>query len=306
MTSPHDSSAASADSSPLLEKALEKSQIVKDKIADCALELSCVNETVKKEMAVGIISQQAEKALAQSEGVEDKVQECADELHGVNEVLAKEIDDLEALNRKLQETERKLSAANNILSNMGDVLTEAHQVAKEATQRSLQDFVTGIPNRQLFNEHLDKAIALAQRGDWILGVMFVDLDGFKRINDIYGHAVGDKVLRVVAQRLQEQARSGDTACRYGGDEFLYLLVNPRNIENIEHIAQKVSARISQIMVIDDLTLAIRSSIGIAVYPGDGSTGVDLVAKADAAMYCAKQKKTGYKFFNKAENRSGGR
>jgi diguanylate cyclase (GGDEF)-like protein len=306
MTSTRNSSAASADSPPLLEKALEKSQIVKDKIEDCALELSGVNETVKKEMAAGITLQQRKEALAQSQGVENKVQECADELHGVNEVLAREIDDREALNRKLQETERKLSAANNILSNMGDVLTEAHQVAKEATQRSLHDFVTGIPNRQLFNEHLEKAIALAQRGGWILGVMFLDLDGFKRINDNYGHAIGDKVLQGVAQRLQEQVRGGDTACRYGGDEFLYLLVNPRNIENIEGIAQKVFARISQTMIHEGLTLAIQPSIGIAVYPGDGSTGVELVAKADAAMYRAKQAKTGYKFFNEAEDRSGGR
>jgi diguanylate cyclase len=306
MNSTHNSSAASADSPRLLETALEKSQIVKDKIADCALELSGVNETVKKEMAAGITLQQAKKALAQSEDVEDKVQECADELHGVNEVLASEIEDREALNRKLQETERKLSAAKNILSNMGDVVAEAHQAAKEATQRSLRDVVTGIPNRQLFNEHLEKAIALAQRGDWILGVMFMDLDGFKRINDTYGHAIGDKVLQVVAQRLQEQVRSGDTACRYGGDEFLYLLVNPRNIENIECIAQKVSARISQTMVLDGLTLAIQPSIGIAVYPCDGGTGVELVAKADAAMYRAKQAKTGYIFFNEAENRPAGR
>src|SRR6185437_1298356 len=137
---------------------------------------------------------------------------------------------------------------------------------------------------------------LAQRGDWILGVMFMDLDGFKQINDSHGHAIGDKVLQTVAQRLQEQVRSGDTACRYSGDEFLYLLVNPRNMENIGGIAQKVCARISQIMVFDDLTLTIQPSIGIAVYPGDGSTGVELVAKADAAMYRAKETKTGYKFF----------
>jgi diguanylate cyclase len=300
MNSTHNSSAASADSPRLLETALEKSQIVKDKIADCALELSGVNETVKKEMAAGITLQQAKKALAQSEDVEDKVQECADELHGVNEVLASEIEDREALNRKLQETERKLSAAKHTLSDMGDVLSVAHQATKEARQRSMHDFVTGIPNRQLFNEHLEKAIALAQRGDWILGVMFMDLDGFKQINDSHGHAIGDKVLQTVAQRLQERVRSGDTACRYGGDEFLYLLVNPRSIENIGGIAQKVSARISQIMVFDDLTLTIQPSIGIAVYPGDGSTGVELVAKADAAMYRAKETKTGYKFFNEAE------
>jgi diguanylate cyclase (GGDEF)-like protein len=302
MTSAHNSSVASADRSPLLEKALEKSQIVKDKIEGCALELFTVNETVKKEITAGITLQQAKKALSQSEGVEDKVQECADELHVVNKVLAKEIEDRDALNRRFMETERKLSAAKNILSNMANVLTVAHKVAKEATQRSLHDPVTGIPNRQLFSEHLEKAIALAQRGGWMLGVMFIDLDGFKPINDTHGHAVGDKVLKEVAQRLQEQLRSGDTACRYGGDEFLYLLVNPRNIENIEAIALKVLARISQTMLFNDLRLTIKPSIGIAVYPDGGNTCQELVTNADAAMYRAKKTKAGI-FFDEVKDRA---
>ena len=297
MTSNQDSALTSADAPVLLEKALEKSQEVKEKMVDCATELATVNETVKTEMTVGITLWQAKAALAQTESVEEKVQECADELHEVNEALAQEIGDRDELNRELKETEQKLSAMKHILSNTQDNLAIAHEVAEEATQRTLRDFVTGIPNRELFNDRLEQAIALAERSGWILAVMFIDLDKFKLINDTYGHVVGDRVLQGAAQRLNEQVRSGDTICRYGGDEFLYLLVNPQSPANIERVARKVIDSISQILVVNDLALTIKPSIGIAVYPSDGNTGQELVANADAAMYRAKEKKAGCVFFD---------
>ena len=296
MTSNQDSALTSADTPALLEKALEKSQEVKEKMVDCVTELATVNETVKSDMVAGITLKQAKAALAQTESVEEKVQECADELHEVNEALAQEIGDRDELNRELKETEQKLSATKHILSNTQDNLAIAHEVAEEATQRTLRDFVTGIPNRELFNDRLEQAIALAERSSWILAVMFIDLDKFKLINDTYGHDVGDRVLQGVAQRLNEQLRSGDTICRYGGDEFLYLLVNPQSRANIEGVARKVLDSISQTLPIDDLVLTIKPSIGIAVYPSDGKTGQELVVNADAAMYRAKEKKSGLCFF----------
>jgi diguanylate cyclase (GGDEF)-like protein len=295
MTSDHDTS-PTLDNPPLLEKALEKSQEVKDKVEKCANELSTVNETVKKEMAAGITLHQAEKALAQSESVEDKVHECAGELTEVNTVLAQEIDDRNKLKRELIETLQELSPTQKVLSDPQDVLAIAHEVVDEAKQRTLRDFVTGIPNRELFDDRLAQAIALAKRCNWILAVMFIDLDGFKKINDTHGHAIGDKVLQVVAQRLHEQVRGEDTVCRYGGDEFLYLLVNPQSTENIQRVAHNVFARVSQVLSIDDLILTVVPSIGIAVYPDDGSTAQELVANADAAMYRAKEKKAGCIFF----------
>ena len=295
MTSDHDPS-PTFDNPPLLEKALEKSQEVKDKVEKCANELSTVNETVKKEMAAGITLHQAEKALAQSESVEDKVHECAGELTEVNTVLAQEIDDRNKLKRELIETLQELSPTQKVLSDPQDVLAIAHEVVDEAKQRTLRDFVTGIPNRELFDDRLAQAIALAKRCNWILAVMFIDLDGFKKINDTHGHAIGDKVLQVVAQRLHEQVRGEDTVCRYGGDEFLYLLVNPQSTENIQRVAHNVFARVSQVLSIDDLILTVVPSIGIAVYPDDGSTAQELVANADAAMYRAKEKKAGCIFF----------
>ena len=140
-------------------------------------------------------------------------------------------------------------------------------MVEKAKQRTLRDFATGIPNRELFNDRLDHAIAYARRCDWILAVMFIDLDGFKQINNTHGHALGDRILQVVAQRLHEQVRSDDTVCRYGGDEFLYLLVKPHRIENIQRVARNVFDRISQASFIDGLTPTVEPSIGIAVYPG---------------------------------------
>jgi diguanylate cyclase len=286
-----------------LEQVLEKSQEVKEKVEKCAIELSTVNETVKKEMAAGITLQQTEKALAQSESVENKVQECAGELDEINEVLAQEIDDRKKHNRELIETLQGLSATQNILSTTRDVLAIAHEVVEEAKQRTLHDSATGIPNRELFNDRLEQAIALAKRCEWLLAVMFIDLDRFKPINDTHGHVVGDQVLQVVARRLNEQVRGEDTVCRYGGDEFLYLLVNPQSIENVQRITRKVFDRISRTMSIDDLTLTVEPSIGIAIFPDNGTTGQELVMKADAAMYRAKERKAGYIFFNDVKNSS---
>lgn len=212
-----------------------------------------------------------------------------EESRDVNEEMENCADKLDEANRELMKTKEKLSATRNVLSNMQAALAAAYQVAEDAKQRAFLDF-TGVPNRELFNDHLEQAIALARRYNWVLAVMFIDLNRFKLINDTYGHAVGDRVLQTVAQRLREQVRTEDTLCRYGGDEFLYLLVNPRSAENIRLIAGKVSDCISQPLIVDDLALTVEPSIGIAVYPDDGETGAELVANADAAMYRAKKQR----------------
>ncbi|MDQ3185521.1 MAG: GGDEF domain-containing protein, partial [Pseudomonadota bacterium] len=206
MTTNDDLSPMTADKRLGLETALERYEDVKEKMVDCALELSTTNETVKKEMTSGITLQQAEKVLAQSESAEDKVQECAGELHEVNGVLAEQIDSQNKLYQELGKVRRKLSFALNTLENTQDNLAIAHEVAEDAKQRSLRDFATGIPNRELFNDRLEQAVVLAKRNNWDLAIMFIDLDRFKLINDTHGHAVGDLVLQTVAQRLEEQVR----------------------------------------------------------------------------------------------------
>jgi diguanylate cyclase (GGDEF)-like protein len=167
---------------------------------------------------------------------------------------------------------------------------------KVLEQKALHDSTTGLPNRDLFNDRLAHAIAMAKRHAWTLAVMFLDLDRFKFINDTHGHAVGDKVLQEVAKRLSGHARDEDTVCRNGGDEFLYLLINPQGSENIRRIADTLLQTISQPIDAGDLKPIIKASIGIAVYPDDGTTGEQLIRNADAAMYRAKESVSGRMFF----------
>jgi diguanylate cyclase (GGDEF)-like protein len=171
---------------------------------------------------------------------------------------------------------------------------------KVLEQRTLHDSATGLPNRILFDDRLTHAIALAKRHSWRLAVMFLDLDRFKCINDTHGHAVGDGVLKEVAKRLLQHTRAEDTVCRNGGDEFLYLLMNPQDTENIERIAGALLKTIGQPIDMGDLQPVIKASIGIAIYPEDGNAGEQLIRNADAAMYRAKKSMIGYSFFNALE------
>src|SRR3984893_10086112 len=171
---------------------------------------------------------------------------------------------------------------------------------KELEQKALYDSTTGLPNRDLFDDRLTHAIALATRHSWTLAVMFLDLDRFKCINDTHGHAVGDEVLKEVAKRLLQHTRDEDTVCRNGGDEFLYLLMNPQGSENIERIAGALLKTIGQPIEMGDLQLVIKASIGIAVYPEDGTTGEELIRNADTAMYRAKKTMIGCMRFSALE------
>jgi two-component system, cell cycle response regulator len=171
---------------------------------------------------------------------------------------------------------------------------------KVLVERTLHDTTTGLPNRNLFNNRLTHAIALAKRHTWTLAVMFLDLDRFKCINDTHGHAVGDGVLKEVANRLLQHARDEDTVCRNGGDEFLYLLMNPGGNENIERIAGALLKTIGQPIDMGDLQPIVNASTGIAVYPGDGTSEEQLIRNADTAMYRAKKTGVGCVFFQALE------
>jgi diguanylate cyclase (GGDEF)-like protein len=269
---------------------LERSQDVRAKVEECADDLGLANGIVKTKIAEGATTLSAPEALADSERVESKVQACADELHGVNETLAQGINDL-------KQTEIALTTSRNALAETQASLATAQEDEKRARLRALHDSMTGLPNRDLFDDRLAHAIALAERHNWTLAVMFLDLDHFKSINDTHGHAAGDLILKGVAKRLSQHARDEDTVCRNGGDEFLYLLMNPQGSENIERIAQAVLKDIAQPMDIGHVQLVVKSSVGVAVYPDNGTTGEQLVSHADTAMYHAKKRKSGCAFFD---------
>jgi diguanylate cyclase (GGDEF)-like protein len=176
-------------------------------------------------------------------------------------------------------------------------MLEVRLLYKKLEQKALYDSMTGLPNRGLFDDRLALAIALAARHSWTLAVMFLDLDRFKCVNDTHGHAVGDGVLKEVAKRLSQHARDEDTVCRNGGDEFLYVLMNPQGVENIQRIAEALLDTIGQPIDMGELQPVIKASIGIAIYPDDGTAGEQLISNADAAMYRAKTLTNGCAFFN---------
>ena len=181
-------------------------------------------------------------------------------------------------------------------------VSESRLVSKQIAYQAQHDLLTDLPNRKTVRDRITQAIALARRENRTLAVMFLDLDQFKNVNDAHGHPVGDAALRSIAQRLLRYVRDEDTVCRNGGDEFLYLLMNPRGKKNIEQIANSVLRAVAQPLAIDSAEFAIRPSIGIAIYPWDGVCGEHLIANADAAMYVAKKYARGIAFFGRHEAR----
>jgi diguanylate cyclase (GGDEF)-like protein len=131
----------------------------------------------------------------------------------------------------------------------------------------------------------------------VLAVLYLDLDGFKPINDRHGHETGDGLLRVVAARLARAVRSDDMVCRVGGDEFVCLLGDVLNRQQLSHLACKLFDAVSAPLRIGTLDLLVRPSIGIAVCPQDGDTTDALLRRADTAMYRAKRQQLGYAFFD---------
>jgi diguanylate cyclase (GGDEF)-like protein len=162
------------------------------------------------------------------------------------------------------------------------------------------DLLTGLPNRSLFSDRLEMAIALAQRNQAHLAVMFLDLDRFKSINDTLGHSIGDQLLQGVAQRLKNTLRQEDTFARWGGDEFIILLPHLSDPTEAGLTAERMLAEFEQPFYIDSHELYISPSIGIAVFPGDGDDSETLVKHADTALYQAKQAgRNNFQFFDLA-------
>jgi diguanylate cyclase (GGDEF)-like protein len=150
------------------------------------------------------------------------------------------------------------------------------------------DPLTGLPNRRLFFNRLEHAIANAERSGKQVGLLYVDLDYFKEINDTYGHAVGDEVLRTVAGLLSSVTRSGDTVARLGGDEFIILFDEIEDSKTLVSIAQKLLSHMQNRMLIKGHDLQVKASLGISLYPRDGQNAEALVQNADKAMYCSKR------------------
>jgi diguanylate cyclase (GGDEF)-like protein/PAS domain S-box-containing protein len=181
-------------------------------------------------------------------------------------------------------------------------VTAAQAMTRQMTHSAQHDFLTGLPNRMLLNDRVNQAIALAPRHKGKTAVLFLDLDGFKHINDSLGHPVGDKLLQSIARRLTDCLRGSDTVSRQGGDEFVVLLSEVEQIEDAAFTARRILQSIAAPHTIDDHELYVTASVGISVHPDDGLDGATLIKNADTAMYHAKEHgRQSYEFFTPAMN-----
>ena len=200
-----------------------------------------------------------------------------------------------------EQTYRKHLAA---LEKAHEATEAAHQLAQSMARH---DALTGLPNRRVFAETLETAISRARRGSITYAVLIIDLDRFKPVNDIHGHAAGDEVLREVATRLAGLARSSDTVARLGGDEFGVIVdcVAPDDpVAAASALAERIIASVGKPISIGDLTVEVGASIGIAVCPHDGRHSDTLLRAADMAMYRAKEEGRGaYRFFRQSMERA---
>ncbi|MGE8115320.1 MULTISPECIES: putative bifunctional diguanylate cyclase/phosphodiesterase [Pseudomonas] len=177
-------------------------------------------------------------------------------------------------------------------------LTLANQ---ELTQLALHDTLTGLPNRTLLSDRIEQAIGKVAEQGGCFALMFIDLDGFKPVNDAFGHHVGDLLLKAVAARLRGHLHSQDTLARIGGDEFV-LLVELQEPEDAMDVAAKQVNLVSRVFRVAEHDLQLTASLGIVLYPGNGQDQLELLRNADAAMYHAKSAgKNGYSFFDASMN-----
>jgi diguanylate cyclase (GGDEF)-like protein/PAS domain S-box-containing protein len=177
-------------------------------------------------------------------------------------------------------------------------------VIQKMSHLAQHDFLTGLPNRVLLMDRLTHAIGMAKRHRKQVALLFLDLDHFKQINDAFGHAVGDHLLREVAADIVACVRATDTVSRHGGDEFVILLTEIEARQDTAQVAEKLLARFAQPRIIDGQELQVTLSIGISVYPENGLDADTLMRNADAAMYTTKENgRNSYQFCHRGHERT---
>jgi diguanylate cyclase (GGDEF)-like protein len=179
------------------------------------------------------------------------------------------------------------NAYNKMAISLDKILKERDSQEEEIKFLAYHDALTRLPNRVLFQDRLGQALALAGRTKELVGVMFLDLDRFKAINDTFGHSIGDIMLQTVAERLKSCLRASDTVTRMGGDEFMLILTGLKDMEQITNLAEKLLSVLVKPLKLESIEITVSGSLGISVYPQDGNDQETLIRNADAAMYNAK-------------------
>ncbi len=205
---------------------------------------------------------------------------------------------------RVAERTAELAGANALLQ---EEIVERRQAEARVHHMAYHDSLTGLPNRALLTDRLERAILAARRANGKLAVMFIDLDRFKTINDSLGHLIGDYLLKEVAHRLCRAVRASDTVARLGGDEFVVLVPGVGAVEECHHVGEKIIEALAVPVPIENHLLHISPSIGICLYPDDGLDAETLMRHADAAMYHAKGAgRNNYQFFTQRMNQAAAR
>lgn len=212
------------------------------------------------------------------------------------------LNEINRLYRQLAATLSNLAQANenlvSLLEEKGNLVADLQRSEEQVRQLAFYDSLTNLPNRRLLLDRLGNALSHARRQGYAMAVMFLDLDHFKEINDSFGHDTGDELLKQVAARLVECIRSGDTVSRSGGDEFILVMGEIGHPRDAAQVAEKMIRALNEPIMIRQHTFNIGVSIGIAVYPVDGTDDMqELMKKADTAMYVAKESgRNSYRFY----------
>ena len=202
-----------------------------------------------------------------------------------------DITERKRLEEELKHKAAELSRHNNELKSKEDDLRYL----------AYHDPLTGLPNRKFFTEQLQESVNWAKTNNLLLGLLFIDLDGFKQVNDTLGHELGDRLLLSVSKRLISCLRGSDIVSRLGGDEFTVILRAIPTVEVAAKIAQKILSSMNESIILEGHIVKISASIGISIYPLNSEDSQILIQKADAAMYSAKQVgKNCYKFIEKKQ------
>lgn len=181
----------------------------------------------------------------------------------------------------------RIKQLKNYINELNVLNKKLVQKEKIIKNMAYYDNLTGLANRPLFNKISNKFLIEAKRNNYLLGLMFIDADRFKNVNDIYGHKKGDYILSQIAAVLKKSTRKNDVIARYGGDEFLVLLPNIKSKNNYKVISSRIKKNKEKYINSEDENINISLSIGVSFYPDDGDTIDELIVAADKAMYAAK-------------------